>query len=267
MQFSIATERFRLLFMTLTMATIAFLIVATSIALSYATYIQSTQERMAELVEVQVLIGTSVATFDAEYSTDAVPCGARAATIQQLAQAINEVRSASETGEYLLAQESRGLVQFLASRRRNLSTLPGDLAANSDSDIPVLRALQGHTDTMTGNDWRGARVLAAHSYLPALDVGIIVYEDIQTVRAPFIRTAIITILISLGLIAIGLYIFQSLSSYLITAIARKAEDLEELVTHKTKEIQHNEERFRALLESAPDAMIEINEDGFIQMGN
>ena len=74
-------------------------------------------------------------------------------------------------------------------------------------------------------------------------------------------------MISLGLVAIGLYIFQSLSSYLITAIARKAEELEKLVTQKTKEIQHNEEQFRTLIESAPDAMIVINEAGIIQMAN
>ncbi|MFT4886914.1 MAG: PAS domain S-box-containing protein [Pseudohongiellaceae bacterium] len=267
MQASIATERVRLIYMTLTMATISFLIAAVGITLSYATYIQSTQERMAELVEVQVLIGTAVAAFDAEYSADAVPGGARSATIQQLAQAINDVRPSSETGEYLLAQESQGLVQFLASRRRNLSTLPDDLAIGSDSDIPMLRALQGQTGTLIGNDWRGARVLAAYSYLPALNVGIVVYEDIQTVRAPFIRTAVITILISLGLIVIGLYIFKNLSSYLIVAIQRKAEDLEKLVAQKTEEIQHNEERFRALIESAPDAMIVINEAGIIQMAN
>ena len=267
MQASIASERVRLIYMTLTMTTIALLIAAISIALSYVTYIQSTQERMAELVEVQVLIGTSVAAFDAEFSTDTVPGGARAATIQQLSQAINEVRSSSETGEYLLAQENEGLVQFLASRRRNLSTLPDNLVINSDSEVPMLLALQGRTGTIIGNDWRGVRVVAAYSYLPALDVGIVAYEDIQTVRAPFIRTAIITILISLGLVVIGLYIFQNLSSYLVAAIKRRAQDLEVLVGKKTKEIQHNEERFRALIESAPDAMIVINEDGIIQTVN
>ena len=68
---------------------------------------------------------------------------------------------------------------------------------------PMRLALSGLSDTIIASDYRGVKVLAAYEPVGELDLGIVAKIDIKEIRRFFVRTAIIALVVGLGLIVIG----------------------------------------------------------------
>lgn len=69
-----------------------------------------------------------------------------------------------------------------------------------------------------------------------------------------------------GLLAVGLSLAALLGMLLLVLLARQAK-VEELVGNRTAELREAEQRFRGLLEAAPDAILMIDQTGCIELVN
>lgn len=237
-------ERGRLIYLTLVMSSVAFLVMSISIFLAYNTYIDGQRARMSELAQSQAQIIESVARFDALYSSTDVPGGARAATLSQVEEAYANIEGFGATGEYLLAQNSNDSIEFILSHRGNLDEMPQFLPLDGELAIPMSRALQGQSGNVIANDYRGVEVLAAYDFIEILDIGLVVYTEMSEIREPFVSASAIVVFITVFLVSIGVYLFQRISAPLLKILQRKSVELEELVNDQTQELQKSEQQLK-----------------------
>jgi PAS domain S-box-containing protein len=126
------------------------------------------------------------------------------------------------------------------------------------------------TNTEGYRDYRGITVVGSWLWDQALDMGMATEIDLDeafaqylTMRNTLVITLGITILIALALTGFSLWIGQSATR----SLSSSKDQLEIRVEERTVELTKLEKRFRDLLESAPDSMIIINQDGIITIVN
>ncbi len=102
---------------------------------------------------------------------------------------------------------------------------------------------------MTGLDYRGVEVLAAHEPISILDLGLVGKMDISEIRKPFVKT---------GLIALGMTILVIfIASRLFFRVSRPIEHI----------IDQQAETFRTLAETAREGIILASTNGTIEFVN
>ncbi len=256
-----------LVLLTLIMTIVAMSTMAISIVLSYNTYIDSEHEQMLELVTSQSSLMEAVAAFDAQFSDDDAAGGWREATLGQIQVAMQNYNSYRASAQYLLARNDNGTIEFVMSKQAPLEDLPRGLPVGGELAVPMSLALDRQTGTTIALDYKGDEVLAAYTYLESLELGFVVYSLLSEIRQPFLLDGAVTLLVTLALVLLGIYLFHRVSSPLAQILERKSLELQRLVNEQTEELQQSETQFRQLMESAPDAMLMVDEEGLIRMSN
>ncbi len=154
---------------------------------------------------------------------------AAADTISQLRDAHKNYSGFGETGEFVLAGIEAEKIIFLLSHRHDKNTAPESVPLYSEFAEPMRRALFVQSGVMIGIDYRGVEVLAAYEPVDVLNFGIVAKIDMVEIRAPFIRAAIITWLISLVLIFLASIIFRRISNPIIEKIRESEKQYRSLV--------------------------------------
>lgn len=122
--------------------------------------------------------------------------------------------------------------------------------------LPMTHALRGHTGTMVTRDYRAQNVVAAYGPVGESGLGLVVKVDAAEVFAP-IREQL--------LLAISLMLLFALGGTLLLR-QRIAPLVGKLVDAETQ-ARTQEQRFRQLLESAPDAIVIADQAGMIMLAN
>jgi len=154
---------------------------------------------------------------------------AAADTISELRDAHDNYVGFGKTGEFVLAGIEGEKIVFLLGHRHDKDTTPEPVPFYSKLAEPMRRALLVQSGVMIGKDYRGIEVLAAYEPVDVVNLGIVAKIDMAEIRAPFIRAAIITSLISLVVIFGGSILFRRISKPIVEKIRDSEKQYRSLV--------------------------------------
>lgn len=226
-QLTIAIEegtagRARLATLPLLMATVALGAGGTAVAVLYDTALRFERRELLEVARVQRELIEAVARFDAQYSAGDVTGGAAGATLAQVREAHRNFAGFGDTGEFYLARVGEAGFDYVVPLRFANEDRDAGTAGGRGPDRPMRLALAGLSGTTIGPDYRGERVLAAHTPVPALGLGLVVKLDMHEIRAPFVRAALVAAGVTLALIAAGIGVSRRISSPVVVELDEKA---------------------------------------------
>ena len=184
----------------------------------YDTAIRSERAELLEFARAQRDLIGAVADFDARYSTTDVAGGARVATLGQVIDAHARFAGFDRTGEFYLARESAGAIDYVVPLR---FSRPANSPAPEVGDRPMALALEGLTGTTVATDYRGERVLAAYTAVPAIGLGLVVKQDMSEIGAPFVTAALLAAFVTIALIAFGTLVARSINSPVVAELDEK----------------------------------------------
>ncbi len=226
-----------------------------AITMLYNTAVEQQTTRLSETAQSQARLLEAVARFDARFSTEDVPGGAFAATLQQIKEAHELFKGFGDTGEFTLAKrEGEQMIYLLSRRLLNIETsanIQAPLSVPMEGPLaqPMQEALAGNSGTIIGLDYRGIKVLAAFEPVAELDLGIVAKIDLAEIRKPFLNAGFLVALVTLVLVAVGTFLVRRIGNPLI------------------QQLEENEQRLRCILDTAADGIITQDEQGVIKSFN
>jgi len=237
-------ERKVVLLLILVMATVALVVGGVGIRTLYHAAFAEERARLVETAQSQARLIEAVARFNVAYSRDH-PEGPTAATLSQIVDAHKHYEGFAQMAEFSLARREGDQIVFLLRHRYFDRDNPGPIPFDSALAEPMRRALSGESGTAIVLDYRGEKVLAAYEPVAELNWGIVAKIDLAEIRAPLIRAGIISGCAGLVLVFVGALLFVRLSSPLIRGL------------------KESEARTRAMVETAADGIITIDDRGAI----
>ncbi len=204
------------------MAAIATIIGGISIAVLYNTAFQEKQNNLIYMAKSQARLIEAVARFDRNSGVSDTVESAAAARLDQIRMAISNYRGFGETGEFVLGDKIGDEIVFLLEHRHPADDehspvtyrKPAPIPFMSNLAEPMRRALSGQSGTLVGLDYQGEKVLAAYEPVSELNFGIVTKIDLQEVRAPYLKAAVIIAGIAVMIVVGGLFLFIRISNLL-----------------------------------------------------
>jgi PAS domain S-box-containing protein len=261
----------------------------------YRAAFEAERLRLQDVVQSRAAFIEAVAQAAAAAPASHPDDSIAAATLRQVAEAHAHFEGFGQTGEFALAERVGDQIVFLVSPRHPENPAPETTAWESQLAEPMRRSLLGLSGTVVAADYRGETVLAAYEPIPGLAWGVVAKIDLAEVRAPFARAGLVAGALAAVLIVVGATVIVRLMSPLLRGLqARTAElrdaneRLGEHVAQRTAALQqanlrletesHEREqaekttreslsRTQAVLDTAVDAIITIDEHGVIESAN
>ena len=242
------TDRKRLLVLVGIMATVALVVTMVTIYILYTASFREQRARLVETCKSQARLLESIASYAREHT----PERWKEATLTQITTAHRRYKGFGRTGEFTLADRRGNQIVFLLRRRHYDLSTPKPVpfhGVGSDVALPMQLALRDSSGVVTGPDYRGKEVLAAHEPVADLNWGIVAKIDLAEVRAPFVRAGSIALLVTLLLASFAAWVSLRVSTPIV-------EHLEESAA-----------RTEAVLETATEGIITTDEHGVITSFN
>ncbi len=113
------------------------------------------------------------------------------AAMKRIAKSLGHTDNFAQTGDILISRNEGGFASLMAGRHKG-STIDQVAIDNERSAQPVHMDFQGQTGAIIGPDFRNIEVLAA--YAPVKDTNLVVIAkiDMAEIRAPFIRSVVVS---------------------------------------------------------------------------
>ena len=137
----------------------------------------------------------------------------------------NDSTGLGATGETVVGRAFKDKTVFLNSLRHSTGQV---LSGNEQKGGSMLRALEKTSGTTLDADYRGAPVLAAWDYLPALDWGIVTKIDTEEVEGQFGGLLVRFLVVGVLIITLALIVSLVFSRFLIKSLLTLRDTLTQL---------------------------------------
>ena len=198
------------------LAAIAVMATGIAIGMLYRTSYEQQETRLVEIVEFQARLVEAIGRAN-DWNKDA--------TLALVAEAQGNYKGLGTTGEFTLAHREGKDMRFLLHHRHGDSHSPSPVPFAGELAEPMRRSLQGATGTVVGLDYRGETVLAAYRPVGGLQWGIVAKIDLNEIRAPFVRTAAVVVVVVLVLVGCGSFLLVRLGTPVIAELDARNRDL------------------------------------------
>ena len=240
-------ERKSVFLLIATMITTCLIVVILTITLLYRTAIEEERERLIETAQFQSRLIEATARFNAVYSKN-YPGGAKSVTLSQIIDA-HDHETAVAKAEIVLSKKEKESIIFLLRHRHKDHTKPAPVPFESKTVEPMRLALSGQSGSAIGLDYHGQTVLAAYEPLKELNLGIVAKMDMVDVRAPFVKTGLLVVFITILLVPVGVCLFFSLTKSMVTELEQRTLELKKMNDDMKVEINERKQVEEALLNS------------------
>jgi len=233
-----------LLWLIISMAFVAVIVTGASIAILYRTAYTETLKEMEHSAEIHAGLMEAVAQFDQHFSGSDHPQGARGATLSQIEQGLKAHKKSHESEELIIGERTRDGIHI--KRRTKEGKGIEDVTVLQEHNTlaqPLRRALNGERGSGELPDYRGVTVLAGYAPVPTLGIGVVYKIDLAELRAPYIRAAAWSGVITLLAICLGALSFAR------------------FVLPLQRRIESSEQRLRALVRAVPVGVYETDPQG------
>ena len=198
--------RERIAFMVLTMATTTTIIVLVAIGFLYSSTYSQYKNHLSDIAKTNVNLINAVARFDKKHSQDAHEEGARAATIEQVIDALHTGEDISYGADIMLIGDGGENIKIIHSNLHHDEH--GDqliqrteYSKQNMITLPYLQALSGKSGvTPADNIVSGEKILLAYEPIAELGLALVVETEMEKIWAPFKYALYLTLFI--GIIAI-----------------------------------------------------------------
>ena len=150
---------------------------------------------------------------------------------------LDDKNGIGETGEYLIAQHSSKGLRFINKLRKDsvkrfLKEIPND----PNTAVPMRKAVAGKTESGTGVDYAGDKVISAWSPLkPELNLGIVAKQDAKEAFSSIDQLTFIVISVSVLAVLIGIAIILLFAKTISTPLIQLQKVFKELAIGKLLE--------------------------------
>jgi PAS domain S-box-containing protein len=250
------SQSWRVVALIAIMVTVALAAAGIAITALYLTAVNVERQRLVESARSQARWIESMARFEIMNSLlDQEQVELR--VLEQFYAAHRGYEAFGESGETVLARRNGDEMEFLMRHSSETETSAGRIAFDDVLAEPMHRALEGLSGTMVGLDYDGVEVLAAYEPVDVLDLGIVTKLDLVEVRAPFVRAGLLSVTISLLLVAAGAWLFVAIARPMIRDLEEHSDRLERMI----RALRDSEERFRSTFEQAAVGVAHVAPDG------
>lgn len=232
-------QRRRLILLIINMITVSLAVAGVGIYVLYQTGFKQQQKRLEEIVKSQVSLIEAIA--DTNETPESV--------LATITQAHENFEGYAETVDFDLGKRQGDYITFILQHLHHNSEQPKPVPWEEKIAEPMRLALSAKSGTTIALDYRGVLVLAAYEPIPNFNWGIVAKIDMAEIRAPFIQAGIYTIIASLVVDILGAILFLKISNPLV------------------RRLEESEAKNRAILETAAEGIIALNDRYIIESFN
>ena len=231
------------------MGGIALIAITAANLLSYQTALKAEGEHLRMIAASQARWIESFARFDALNSLPGNPHSWQKAALSQVKEGHKMFHGYGRTGEFLIGIKKGNEIEYLLDPMDELIAYSPKLPWEHPAALPMRRALEGQSGVIEAVDFSGQSILVAYEPVMKLNAGFVVTITLAEIRAPYLHTGGIALVITLVMVGVGAFLFIRINASLMGRL------------------EEGESRFRAILETLVDGLITIDERGTILYSN
>ncbi|MBP7736111.1 MAG: PAS domain S-box protein [Spirochaetes bacterium] len=219
-------ERKRIIYIILIMSALVLCGSIFSNILLYKTSIEETRIHLADAAKLLAHLLEPRPYPGRDGGAEAWPAGQVIPSTEGIVDAIRNYERHKRKMELTIAFLDKDKIRFIAALRHyGRAEHPKTIGIYSGLAEPMRRALEGKSGTMTGKDYHGRTVLAAYEHITGRNMGVVAKIDMAEFRAPYIRSGIIIVAVSLLIILAGVIAIGRISNPIMNNLENQVEAL------------------------------------------
>ena len=176
--------------------------VATVLVVLYPHNMEANKSQLRSLSQGLGSLMSAVSEFDSANTPETYTGAVEEATLSQIERALRLNAGFENTGEIVLGRRLQDEIEFLLYSRFT-GEIPEVVPVEGTRAGPMRKALAGESGITEDVDYRGESVLAAYQAIAPLSLGIVVKQDVEEMRQPYLMTGYVNASITIFFAVLG----------------------------------------------------------------